>query len=106
MPKSHYEAPSPPKQVMGHPEKEDPLAKYEDFMKNLKKQFQVEQSSDPRNALDVDKMAKDDVQKPKEFDYLDFSENEKRLQQLTRPGNLDRFKNLLGDESRADIFPR
>ena len=90
---------------MRQPEKEDPLAKYEDFMKNLKSQFQVDQSAE-RNALDVDRMAKEDVQKPKEFDYLDFSENEKRLQELTRPGNLDRFKNLLSDEPRADIYPR
>lgn len=73
-------------------------------MKNLKSQFQVEQSN--RNNLDVDGMAQENVAKPKEYDYLDFSENEKRLQQLTRPGNLDRFKNLLSDEPRADIYPK
>lgn len=73
-------------------------------MKNLKSQFQVEQSN--RNELDVDGMAKENVAKPKEYDYLDFSENERRLQELTRPGNLDRFKNLLSDEPRADIYPQ
>ena len=77
---TQFEAPSPPGKIMSQPEKEDPLAKYEDFMKNLKKQFQIDHSNnEERNALDVDRMAKNDVQKPKEFDYLDFSENEKRL---------------------------
>ena len=43
---------------------------------------------------------------PKEFDYLDFHENERRLQELTRPGNLDRFKSLLQDKPQSnDIYP-
>ena len=38
---AQFEAPSPPGKIMSQPEKEDPLAKYEDFMKNFKKQFQI-----------------------------------------------------------------
>ena len=44
----------------------------------------------------------DQVEKPKEYDYLDFEANERRLKELTQPGKLDRFKNLLRDD---DIRP-
>lgn len=38
----------------------------------------------------------ENLRPPKEYDYLDFEENEKKLNQL-KSTELDRYKNMLGD---------
>lgn len=35
------------------------------------------------------------VEKPREYDYLDFEDNERRLEQLKTQNDLNRFKSLL-----------
>ena len=56
------------------------------------------------NKLDKYENMIEQPQKPKDYDYLDFEENERRLKELTQPGKLDRFKSLL--DNKDDIFPQ
>ena len=71
-------------------------------MRNLKQQ--LNHQPEPQHQVHVDQYAPlvEQVEKPKEYDYLDFEANERRLKELTQPGKLDRFKNLLRDD---DIQP-
>ena len=43
-----------------------------------------------------------ELKKPQEYDYLDYKENENRLQQLQQELDLNRFKNLF-DENGGQI---
>lgn len=60
------------------------VQKYEQFMQNLKQKMQPVEVA---------------PQKSKEFDYLDYEENEKRLKDLLNNNNLDRFRSLVDPPS-------
>jgi hypothetical protein len=60
------------------------LDKYESFMANLKQNMGIEPVPEAKNQ---------------EYDYLNYEENEQRLNQLKTNCDLDRLKSLLEDNN-------
>lgn len=122
-----YDQPRQP--LNSPPQEEDPLKKYEDFMNNLKQNLGQPTSLDvgniPPNAgprshntgFDIDQQRIEQLAAiklnemtggaPKEYDYLDYQENERRLRELTsQNASLAKYRTMLGGTPNAvDSMP-
>lgn len=62
-------------------------------MNNLKQNMAIPSTVNSNDAK---------VEKPKEYDYLDFEDNERRLEQLKTQNDLNRFKSLLDSNAQKE----
>lgn len=113
-------------------QEEDPLKKYEDFMNNLKQTMNAPSNNSIGNVLPghaaqqmpnanhlsdsyrIEQLAATQANEapgaaPREYDYLDYQENERRLRELTNQNaSLMKYRTMLGyaNDNNADIVPQ
>lgn len=121
-------APQPPN-THQYVQEEDPLKKYEDFMNNLKQNMSLSNNGGaggmaafqgqgiqapgqhiPNNHDRMEQLAASQINEPlgappREFDYLDYQDNERRLQELTsQNASLMKYRNMLGFNNNNNNF--
>lgn len=77
------------------------MKKYEDFMTNLKSNMGLDQPGAPTGGF-----SGTNGKQPEEYDYLDYKDNENRLQELQQELEMNRLRNLFGDTNQASQPPQ
>lgn len=71
-------------------------------MKNLKSNMGLDQPGAPTGGG----FSGTNGNQPEEYDYLDYKDNENRLQELQQELEMNRLKNLFGDTNRQPSQPQ